>query len=88
MKPIPRRSFLRGSMTAGLSLGMPRLMLGAGLRSGGPNDAVNVAWSLAKPGEVVLFSPGTSSFDMFKSYADRGNQFRALVQALRSANDA
>ena len=43
MKPIPRRSFLRGSMTAGLALGMPRLMLGAGPRSGGPNDAVNVA---------------------------------------------
>ena len=34
---------------------------------------------IAKPGEVVLFSPGTSSFDMFKSYADRGDQFRALV---------
>ena len=30
-------------MTAGLSLGMPRLMLGAGAGSGGPNDAVNVA---------------------------------------------
>src|ERR1700761_1607319 len=43
MKPIPRRSFLRGSMTAGLSLGMPGLLLGAGPRSGGPNDAVNVA---------------------------------------------
>ena len=30
-------------MTAGLALGMPRLMRGAGPRSGGPNDAVNVA---------------------------------------------
>ena len=30
-------------MTAGLALGMPRLMLGAGARAGGPNDAVNVA---------------------------------------------
>ena len=46
-------------------------------------EAVQVAWSIAKPGDVVLFSPGTSSFDMFKSYADRGNQFRALVQELR-----
>jgi UDP-N-acetylmuramoylalanine--D-glutamate ligase len=44
--------------------------------------AVELAASLAKPGDVVLFSPGTSSFDMFKNYADRGNQFRALVQAL------
>lgn len=45
-------------------------------------DAVERAHAVAGPGEVVLFSPGTSSFDMFKSYADRGDQFRALVQAL------
>jgi UDP-N-acetylmuramoylalanine--D-glutamate ligase len=45
-------------------------------------DAVERAHATAKRGEVVLFSPGTSSFDMFKSYADRGDQFRALVQAL------
>jgi UDP-N-acetylmuramoylalanine--D-glutamate ligase len=45
-------------------------------------EAVERAHATAKPGEVVLFSPGTSSFDMFKSYADRGDQFRALVQAL------
>ena len=38
--------------------------------------------AFAQAGEVVLFSPGTSSFDMFKSYADRGDQFRALVHAL------
>jgi UDP-N-acetylmuramoylalanine--D-glutamate ligase len=46
-------------------------------------DAVERAHALAQPGEVVLFSPGTSSFDMFKSYADRGDQFRALVHALQ-----
>jgi UDP-N-acetylmuramoylalanine--D-glutamate ligase len=45
-------------------------------------DAVERAHRIAKPGEIVLFSPGTSSFDMFKSYADRGDQFRALVHAL------
>ena len=45
-------------------------------------DAVERAHTSAKPGEMVLFSPGTSSFDMFKSYADRGDQFRALVRAL------
>ena len=48
-------------------------------------DAVNIAWSISQPGDVVLFSPGTSSFDMFKSYADRGGQFRSLVQALVSS---
>jgi UDP-N-acetylmuramoylalanine--D-glutamate ligase len=45
-------------------------------------DAVERARAAAEPGDVVLFSPGTSSFDMFKSYADRGDQFRTLVQAL------
>jgi UDP-N-acetylmuramoylalanine--D-glutamate ligase len=45
-------------------------------------DAVERAHARAKPGEVILFSPGTSSFDMFKSYGDRGDQFRALVRAL------
>lgn len=46
-------------------------------------DAVERAHAIAKPGETVLFSPGTSSFDMFKSYADRGDQFRALVHKLQ-----
>jgi hypothetical protein len=36
MKPIPRKIFLRSSMAAGLALGVPRLMTGAGPRSGGP----------------------------------------------------
>ena len=45
-------------------------------------DAVRIAWGMARRGEVVLFSPGTSSFDMFKDYADRGDQFRTLVAAL------
>jgi UDP-N-acetylmuramoylalanine--D-glutamate ligase len=51
------------------------------------SQAVTMAWSLARPGEVVLFSPGTSSFDMFTSYADRGNQFRALVHALPNTSE-
>ena len=44
--------------------------------------AVARARANARPGDVILFSPGTSSFDMFKSYADRGDQFRTLVQNL------
>ena len=44
-------------------------------------DAVDKSRQLAKPGDVVLFSPGCSSFDMFRDYEDRGDQFRALVQA-------
>jgi len=45
-------------------------------------DAVRLARAHAQPGNVVLFSPGTSSFDMFKSYEDRGNQFRSLVLSM------
>ncbi len=44
--------------------------------------AVHTARSHARSGDIVLFSPGTSSFDMFRNYADRGNQFRQLVQSL------
>ncbi|MGC4073397.1 MAG: LysM peptidoglycan-binding domain-containing protein [Nibricoccus sp.] len=45
-----------------------------------PGKSGELSHDLAQPGDVVLFSPGTSSFDMFKNYADRGNQFRALVK--------
>jgi UDP-N-acetylmuramoylalanine--D-glutamate ligase len=48
-------------------------------KAGSLSEAVNLARSKARAGDVVLFSPGTSSFDMFKSYADRGNQFRNLI---------
>jgi UDP-N-acetylmuramoylalanine--D-glutamate ligase len=45
-------------------------------------DAVAEARRQSEPGDTVLFSPGTSSFDMFKSYADRGDQFREIIQEL------
>jgi UDP-N-acetylmuramoylalanine--D-glutamate ligase len=37
---------------------------------------------LAKPGDVVLLSAATASFDMFKDYKDRGTQFKTAVRAL------
>jgi UDP-N-acetylmuramoylalanine--D-glutamate ligase len=46
-------------------------------------EAVDMARAKARSGDAVLFSPGTSSFDMFKNYIDRGDQFRALVQSLQ-----
>ena len=50
-------------------------------RAGSLAEAVGIARRNAKPGDAVLFSPGTSSFDMFKNYADRGNQFRELIKS-------
>ena len=45
-------------------------------------DAVADARSLAPQGSVILFSPGTSSFDQFSGYEQRGNSFRDLVHQL------
>ncbi len=45
-------------------------------------EAVNIASSIARPGQAVVFSPGTSSFDMFSGYAERGNAFRDAVLSL------
>ncbi len=44
---------------------------------------VRMALQEAKPGDVVLLSPACASFDLFKNYEDRGDQFRKAVQELR-----
>ncbi|WP_251372270.1 UDP-N-acetylmuramoyl-L-alanine--D-glutamate ligase [Rheinheimera oceanensis] len=44
-------------------------------------EAVKTAAKLAAPGDMVLLSPACASLDMFKSYADRGEQFAAAVKA-------
>ncbi|WP_428654069.1 UDP-N-acetylmuramoyl-L-alanine--D-glutamate ligase [Runella sp.] len=43
------------------------------------NKAVSHAVSLGIPDEIVLLSPACASFDLFKNYEDRGNQFKAAV---------
>lgn len=46
------------------------------------NDAVNAAYQEAVSGDVVLLSPACASFDLFKNYEDRGEQFKNSVKAL------
>ena len=45
-------------------------------------EAVAAARNLARAGDTVLFSPGTSSFDMFQNYGERGNLFKNFVKQL------
>ena len=45
-------------------------------------ETVSLAKKVSKKGEVVLFSPASASFDMFKNFADRGNKFKNIVNNL------
>jgi len=46
-------------------------------------ELVRMALKSAKQGDVVLLSPACASFDLFKNYEDRGDQFRAAVLELK-----
>jgi UDP-N-acetylmuramoylalanine--D-glutamate ligase len=48
------------------------------------DEAVRGAYAAAQPGDHILLSPAFASFDMFRGYADRGNQFEKLVSTLRA----
>jgi len=50
---------------------------------GSMEEAVALADRLAQPGDTVLLAPGCASFDMFLSYAHRGEVFTAAVRALK-----
>jgi UDP-N-acetylmuramoylalanine--D-glutamate ligase len=64
----------------------------AGAQSGGAvpptpwaasfENAVEIAAGLAKAGDVVLLSPASTSFDLFKNFEERGNLFKELVTRL------
>jgi UDP-N-acetylmuramoylalanine--D-glutamate ligase len=49
---------------------------------GSMDDAIKVAHQEAVKGDVVLLSPACASFDLFKNYEDRGDQFKQVVNQL------
>ncbi|MRS12508.1 MAG: UDP-N-acetylmuramoyl-L-alanine--D-glutamate ligase [Actinobacteria bacterium] len=53
----------------------------------GLSSAVKAAAKTAEPGDVVLLSPGCTSFDEFTGYDARGNRFKELVSELKEARD-
>nr|MBI5455416.1 UDP-N-acetylmuramoyl-L-alanine--D-glutamate ligase [Candidatus Levybacteria bacterium] len=48
------------------------------------NQIVQAAYKIAAPGDVILLTPACASFDMFKNYKDRGEQFKNEVLKLKS----
>jgi UDP-N-acetylmuramoylalanine--D-glutamate ligase len=84
----------KGKVKAIIVMGEIRNKLAEILKSANPNIQIEVtdlktlqpivelAKSYAQPGDVVVLSPGCASFDMFKDFYDRGNQFRSIVNSL------
>ena len=52
------------------------------VNTGSASEAVHAAFHFASKGDVVLLSPACASFDLFKNYEDRGNQFKKAVKEL------
>ncbi len=48
----------------------------------GLEEATVIAWNISSPGDVVLMSPGGSSFDEFNDYCERGDKFKKWVKEL------
>ncbi len=76
--PHVRQAFLIGETRASLAMnfaqhGTPHIICPT------LEAAVQAASHFAKPGDHVLLSPGFASFDMFRNYEDRGNQFEHLA---------
>jgi UDP-N-acetylmuramoylalanine--D-glutamate ligase len=51
-------------------------------RSGDLATAVRSAAAAARPGEIVLLSPACASYDQFRDFEERGDEFRRLVEEL------
>ena len=47
-------------------------------------SAVKTALQGAKSGDIIIFSPGAASFDMFENYKARGKEFERIVKKIRS----
>ena len=90
----PLRAAALGTVRAVVLIGRDATLIegamsGSGIatkRAGTMQEAVDVAFRAARPGDVVLLSPACASFDMFENYKHRGNVFRAAVEELERAS--
>jgi UDP-N-acetylmuramoylalanine--D-glutamate ligase len=66
----------------GRGAGAQKELLEGITRVGTLEEAVEMAAQLARPGDVVLLSPGGTSFDAFRDFVERGDRFKELVRQL------
>lgn len=80
--PTVRRVITIGESGAAIA----RLHPGRSIPAESLAEAIEVADAAAEPGDTVLLAPGCASFDMFASYADRGDRFADLVRTRKGAD--
>jgi UDP-N-acetylmuramoylalanine--D-glutamate ligase len=85
----PLRELMRGRVKTILTIGEDAGKIAAELSGIAPIEACSVlgaairkARERARPGDVVLLSPACASYDQFRNFEDRGEQFKALVREL------
>jgi UDP-N-acetylmuramoylalanine--D-glutamate ligase len=85
----PLRELMRGRVKTILTIGEDAGAIASELNGVAQIDACSVlgtavrrARERARPGDVVLLSPACASYDQFRNFEDRGDQFKALVRGL------